>query len=453
VALAEPRLRARRRRREVLTMRRAGLLLALVTLAVLGSVRVALACSCIQSGPACQAFWNTTLVFDAVARSVDDERGLATIDVRHVWKGTVPDNIVVPSGDGASCVYQFEAGRRYLVFASHDPSNGRVRVSVCSATHIWDGSGRDADFLASLSRPATGGQVFGTVRHFTRSGGGIPDKDEIPIVTSVHLQTPAGVQSMKSDGGEFHFLGLTPGAYVLSIDTPAGDIADRPSAGFEIPNSRACWSQQFSLTDNGRIAGRLLNFKGDPPSGLNVEVVTAGNIPVPRGLFPLTATVADDGSFEAGELPPGDYIVGVNLRDLPNPGVPYARVLYPRGTSPGTGMVTVKAGERVDLGTWQLPGSAPAAVVSGVVVWEDERPAANIEIRALDVTGERESNYQAGRAITEADGAFAIGLWRGHRYRFVATSTQTELMLVAAPALELGDGPPPPLRIVIRAPK
>jgi hypothetical protein len=435
-------------------MRRAGLVLALVAFAVLGSARAVLACSCIESGPACQAFWNTPLVFDAVARSVDQERGVATLEVRKVWKGTVPDNVVVPSGDGGgSCVYEFEAGQRYLVFAYHDPSNGRVRVSLCSGTHVWDGSGRDADFLDSLSRPATGGQVFGTVRHFTRSGGGIPDQDEIPIVTAVHLQTPAGVRSARSDGGEFRFQGLTPGPYTLTIDTPDGDVASAPSARLEIPNSRACWSQQFSLTDNGRIAGRLLNFKGDPPSGLNVEVVTAGNIPVPRGISPRTATVADDGSFEAGELPPGDYVVGVNLRDVPNPGVPYARVLYPRGTSPATGTVTVKAGARVDLGTWQLPGPAPSSVVSGVVEWEDARPAANIEIRALDVTGVRESNYQAGRAITEADGRFAIALWQGHRYRFVATSSQIDLMLVAAPALELGDRPPPPLRIVIRPPK
>ena len=366
----------------------------------------------------------------------------------------MPGNLVVPSGDGGgSCIYEFEAGQRYLVFAYLDPSNGRVRVSLCSATHKWDGSGNDAAFLASLSRPATGGQVFGTVRRFTRSGGGIPDKDEIPFVTSVHLQTPAGVQSARSDGGDYRFEGLTPGAYVLTIDTPDGYVAYPATAQLEILDNRGCASQPFSLTDNGRIAGRLLNFKGDPPSGLNVEVVTAGNIPVPRGISPRTAMVADDGSFEAGELPPGDYVVGVNLLDLPNPGVPYARVLYPRSAIPGTGIVTVKAGERVDLGTWQLPGAAPAWVVSGVVEWEDQRPAANIEIRALDVTGERASNYQAGRAVSGADGRFVIALWQGHRYRFVATARQIDLMLVAAPALELGDQPPPPLRIVIRPPK
>ena len=139
-------------------MQRALILLALVVVAVLGSARVAQACTCVQSGPACQAFWGTPLVFDALASSVDEERGVATLDVRNVWKGTVPDRVVVPSGDGASCVYVFEAGRRYLVFAYHDPSNGRVRVSLCSATRGWDGTGNDAEFLASLSRPAAGGR-------------------------------------------------------------------------------------------------------------------------------------------------------------------------------------------------------------------------------------------------------------------------------------------------------
>ena len=306
VALAEPRLRACRRRHEVLKMRCAGRLLALVTFAVLGSARAALACSCIQSGPPCQAFWNAPLVFDAVAGAVDDERGVATLEVRKTWKGTVANRVVVPSGDGGgSCIYQFEAGQRYLVFAYLDPSNGRVRVSLCSATHKWDGSGNDAAFLASLSRPGTGGQVFGSVRRFTRSGGGIPDQAEIPIVTSVHLQSPAGVQSVKSAGGEFRFEGLAPGAYALSIDTPDGYIASPASAPLEILDTRGCATQSFSLTDNGRIAGRLLNFKGAPPTGLNVEVVTAGNIPVPAGSFHAPPSSRRIESFEAGGLPAG----------------------------------------------------------------------------------------------------------------------------------------------------
>src|ERR1044072_1910066 len=120
-------------------MRRAGILLALVVGLLPGSAPIARACTWVQSGPACQSFWNTPLVFDAVASSVDEERGVAALDVRHVWKGEVPARVVVPSGAGASCAYVFEPGQRYLVFANQDPGTGRVRVSLCSATRGWDG--------------------------------------------------------------------------------------------------------------------------------------------------------------------------------------------------------------------------------------------------------------------------------------------------------------------------
>jgi hypothetical protein len=213
--------------------------------------------------------------------------------------------------------------------------------------------------------------------------------------------------------------------------------------------SHSCSVQPFRSTDSGCIAGRIVDDRGNPVSGLPVEVVTAGSVPLPRDLSPHTVLTADNGAFEAGELPPGDYIVGVNLIDLPSPRTPFARLVFSPSKSSAE-IVTVKGGEKVDLGTRQLPGPAPTWVVSGVVAWEDGRPAANIEIRALDVTGARASDHTAGRAVSGADGGFSIALWRGHRYRFVVEPTYIEPMLVAAPAVDLGDRPPLPIRIVLR---
>jgi len=431
-------------------VKRTVILLALVTLAVLGSARAALACLCSGDGPPCQAFWNTPFVFDAVARDTTPQTPFVTLEVRQVWKGTVPSRVTAMSFEGANdmCIYVFKPGRRYLVFGSIGPS-GVMRVSLCSVTREWDGTGPDADFLASLSRPAPGGRIVGSVSQFRSAGGGVSEKAMIPIVTSVHLKTPHGVRTVSSTGGEYRFDGLAPGSYDLTIDTPDGYLAYSAPRHVEIPSGHACSVQSFSVTDNGRIAGRLVDDRGTPLSGLSVEVVTAGNLPVPLGLSPRTARTAYDGSFEAGELPPGDYVVGVNLIDLPDPGRLYARVLFSQGDSTA-GIVTVKAGERVDLGTRQLPGPAPSWVISGVVEWEDGSPAPTIAVRALDVTGARAGEHVVGRAVSGADGSFALTLWRGHRSRFVVTAMQTEPMLVAAPAVDVGDRPPSPIRIVIR---
>ena len=78
------------------------------------------------------------------------------------------------------------------------------------------------------------------MRRFTQSGGGFLDQDQIPIVTSVHLQTPDGVRSAKSDGGEFRFQVLAPGTYALTLHAPDGYIASPPSARLEYPQQPRC---------------------------------------------------------------------------------------------------------------------------------------------------------------------------------------------------------------------
>ncbi len=91
----------------------------------------AAACSCMARGPACQAFWTTTAVFDATVVAIEDlevqfvlgdgvRRGrklLVKLDVRQAWKGvrSGPLEVVTEPYD-ASCGFEFKVGRRYLVF-------------------------------------------------------------------------------------------------------------------------------------------------------------------------------------------------------------------------------------------------------------------------------------------------------------------------------------------------
>jgi hypothetical protein len=135
------------------------------------------ACSCMASGPACQAFWSTDAVFDAMVVSVEPlprdgaarvsvppADYLVSLDVRQAWKGVNPGPLeVVTSGSEASCGFEFKVGRRYLVFARSQADVGRLSVSHCSRTHEFDGTGDDAMFLASLASPETGAQVFGSI--------------------------------------------------------------------------------------------------------------------------------------------------------------------------------------------------------------------------------------------------------------------------------------------------
>jgi hypothetical protein len=79
------------------------------------------ACSCMTSGPACQAFWKTSAVFDATVLSIEpDNRDLSPniriqiskyivkLDVRQRWKGVDRGPLeVVTAGTSASCGFDF----------------------------------------------------------------------------------------------------------------------------------------------------------------------------------------------------------------------------------------------------------------------------------------------------------------------------------------------------------
>jgi len=158
--------------------------LACLTLVALVALRAnAAACSCIPSGPACQAFWKTDAVFDATVEAIGPTSGiddsmpelpfsrgkLVKLFVRQSWKGVEPGPLeVVTAADGAACGYDFKPGARYLVFAWKRPADGRWSVSLCSATREFDGTGPAAAFLTSLSQPPAGGRVTGSIKAFER---------------------------------------------------------------------------------------------------------------------------------------------------------------------------------------------------------------------------------------------------------------------------------------------
>jgi hypothetical protein len=433
---------------DVLSMRSAGLLLALVFVAIAGSARPAAACSCKPSGPACHAFWSTPVVFDGVVRSIGSN-GMATLDVRQVWKGKVQARTTIPSG--GMCGYSFRVGGRYLVFARQAGSELDVG---CTATREWDGSGRDMEFLASLSKPATGGRIFGTVRHSSSFAGSLPEKPDVPVATSVRLTGRTGQRTAVSTRGQFEFSGLAAGAYRLHVDVPPGVAADWNDLSVKIAHDRDCSSEEFVLRDNGRIAGRLAGRAGDPlPERVNLT--TAQSFPdFPRDV-PVYAAVGVEGLFEVRTLPPGDYLIGVNLKNrfIPTSDSDRWKLDTWLAYSGGGGhprVFTIRAGERVDLGTWKLPAPARNVTASGFMTWEDGRPAVGVVLRLIENTIRTDSLFLTAEVTTEADGHFSMPLLAGRSYRFTAKYKGKDATLVVAPALAIGTQPPPPVRIVVR---
>ena len=231
-----------------------GVIGVLVFLVVVLAPLSAAACSCISSGPACQAYWTTDAVFDGtVARIVPvprvetiegrefvSEDLLLTLRVHRAWKGVQPGDIeVTTSSNGGACGYEFKKGERYLVFAHQ--WRGRLNVSICSLTQRFDASARTAEFLASLERPPVGGRVFGTVRTWQRGFDHGRSDQQVDTVATVRLTGGGRELTTRSVGGR----------YEVELETPVGFTTYARTRTVENANRRACGEEAFTLSPDG----------------------------------------------------------------------------------------------------------------------------------------------------------------------------------------------------------
>lgn len=138
-------------------MRRFSFVMAFIMLAGFAASmpRAAYACSCaVQAGEseeerARQAVGDAEAVFAGEVTGVEkvsvgtvissSDPVQVTFDVSRVWKGQTYETLTVETArSGASCGYDFDEGRQYLVYADNTPVTGgdseTLQVGLCGAT-------------------------------------------------------------------------------------------------------------------------------------------------------------------------------------------------------------------------------------------------------------------------------------------------------------------------------
>jgi len=410
----------------------------------------------------CQTYWTTGAVFDATVEGIDstsrtEDMGgrvftfpekIVHLTIRQAWKGVDAGALdVVTAEQGGMCGYDFRPGKRYLVFAQRS-LDGRWAVSSCSQTHEFDGTGEDAAFLNSLANAPKGARVFGSIKTMERRFDGESTYAQHPVETRVHLLGDGQERVATSTGGTFEFTGLAKGTYRLSVEVP-DNLATRAvgERTIQLPDEHACANADYALAPSGRITGRVVDASGRPPKQITIQANSADARGQPGGVSLPTAYPDDQGGFEIAELPPGRYIVGVNLENRPpSQYTPYARTVYPSDGSDAF-VVTITRGETFDLGEWRLPPPVATLRLDGSVVWEDGAPAAGIVVMAQDIT-DNPRGAIVGNATTAADGRFSIEL-RQRRVYSLRLSSRSKQLPIAPPRVETGSAAPTPLRIVI----
>jgi hypothetical protein len=326
------------------------------------------ACSCVASGPPCQAAWSADVVFTGTVKSIepieDTDRPPAfrsvrvTFSVEQGFIGAISPVVEVTTGaGGGDCGYRFVAGRRYIVYANRQETGGLV-TGTCNRTRPIEDAGEDVRYLTS-NPAAAGGRFYGRITERRRDPAEERSVDYGPLEgIEVSVIGPTWQKSAATDpSGRFEITGLPVGKASYFVSVPFGFDQRFRTGDLEIKDPRGCVAQDFMLTPRATASGRVVDASGHPVAGVAVDAVAlelAGFEPPP---YQMPVRTDEQGNFRFDALPPGSYVFGVNLtkdggrRPRPGPAVFLPGVSTPSSAT----VVELKAGDEAVVGVLRLP--------------------------------------------------------------------------------------------------
>jgi hypothetical protein len=385
----------------------------------------ALACSCMYPGPPCQAYWNSPVVFAGTPLGgaeieVDRDGGkvsqrLFRFRVDEAFRGVEGKEVEVLTGAwGGDCGYDFKPGTKYLVYGYAVKGKPWVGTGICSRTRPLSEADEDLGFIRGLRGAPPGGTIFGTARRYT-VGLESRNWDEAGTVAGAKVVAESGglrLEDVTDSEGRYGFEGLAPGKYTVRVEMPA-HLSPQEVQTVEV-HDRGCAQIDYAAVIDGRVSGKLLDAGGRSPGTVTVNLLPAGTADPFRALWDVTEA---DGSFEFKNLPPGRYLLGVNLGDAPDEEMPYRSTYYPSTTERGEAeVIELGEGQRVSGIQFRLPPPLARRAVTGVVVWSDGRPVSrpHSEVSVTEVSSGRPAgmNVKVG-----PDGRFTFQAFEGVLYK------------------------------------
>jgi hypothetical protein len=265
---------------------------------------------------------------------------------------------------GGFCGMLLTEGEDYLV-SGRRWRYGVVGVGVCSRTQTIDRAQVDLRTLDGSLCSAPGGTLIGEIR----GAYGDDQTDKHYPNETLSLRSSGGrTYSATSDSsGIFAFQHLPIGDYTFSPNLGANRyISVRDDSRFGVQDGE-CFDASVaerSYILRARIAGLRRQSFSNFPESAKVELVP---LQANSNTKTVPAEDAADGNFFFTDVPPGEYLLGLNITAPPTQGRPFATTYYP-GTGDPQKAERIKIGQQPLTRTFEFSGKRMATTALPIVV-------------------------------------------------------------------------------------
>ena len=446
-------------------MRSPILVTAFSVIVFLFSPAIVAACSCMSSGPPCQSYWNTPIVFSGrvfeittpkikETRSATFPEKTIRFAVNQAFRGISGTTAEVVTGmGGGDCGYDFELNENYLVYA--DNHQGKIYAGICSRTQLLSKAVEDIEYINNLSTTKAGATIYGAVHKYRQLKSDEEWQPNLPLL-DIRLTLVGNDKTYEATTdiqGKFRVADLASGSYTLRLLTPKGFYPFETTQKIKVYD-KGCAVADFTLAVNTSLSGRISDEKGAAAAKIKVNLIPVELINERHQKDTYSAWTEDDGRFTFRTVPSGKYHLGIRLDRIVEPKFAYPRTFYP-GTQnlAEAATITVNEGNVFENHDFQLPPKLAERKIKGIVIYPDGKPAQNASISTEEVEYSEGSMGYGGDAKIETDGRFSLTRLNGLRYIIRAyVSTADGKQRHAEPIEIPADGNVANLKLVITEP-
>ncbi len=376
------------------------------------------ACTCASRSASCGPpgdYWRANAVFTgrvvAIERTSPRSGGTRVrIRLLERFLGALDrsrDDVAIVTSD--PCRYPFKAGQEYFIYAVQQ-ADGQLATTSCSRTRPLERAEAELAYArAAVSGSAPSGRIVGEVRHASAHDPRRAPVGNIAVTLAREGTTTATTTDAR---GRYAFEPSAPGSYVLDVRLPDSMYTLQPRRTIEVPDSHACVESNVDVLFDGHISGRIVDATGRAIGGLTVAHRRTD--PAARVQDSRRTLTHDDGTFRIEKLPPGPFVVAVEL-PVDQPGIDDGAIA--EGTS-ATLRGVLARGERRSLAPLSLPASVRITRLEGTVHSADGGLAAGA--RVFLKTDTDRGHIVGEPAIADSLGRFVIAVLEEEGYQVFA---------------------------------